>query len=323
MAILDQDVVVQRRPSCKCISCGILVLAITIISIVAASLNRVASTEYGLQYNVHKKILAKDAKAGGLYLGTPGYKFVKFPSTFITVELPPETCVSRDGLRVSFAVTFQYKMPLEWIRKATIKYRNFEKWSEIVVAAGNSAVQHSCSDFNTASFQNQRGAIQSRMEESLRTKLEGTDEDGSDGVYARAISLQLRDVQLPEEYNVAVQEKQSAEESIALAQNQRLQETTKANTLLLAANEEARKIDDTAVNDAFIALTEGRIKANATKFAFGLEAEVIKSVKDSLGLSIDGVLAFLYNQLLEDVPNLKVSAAEPAQLSRREEISSS
>ena len=36
------------------------------------------------------------------------------------------------------------------------------------------------------------------MEEALRAKLEGpSNTDGSDGVYARAISLQLRDVALP------------------------------------------------------------------------------------------------------------------------------
>ena len=51
------------------------------------------------------------------------------------------------------------------------------------------------------------------------------------GVYARAISLQLRNVELPEEYRESVSEKQSAAEDITLAQNQRSQETTKVGEL--------------------------------------------------------------------------------------------
>jgi hypothetical protein len=62
------------------------------------------------------------------------------------------------------------------------------------------------------------------MEEAIRTKLEGpSNTDGSDGVYARAISLQLRDVALPAEYMTSVSEKQQASEDITLAQNQRSQ----------------------------------------------------------------------------------------------------
>ena len=67
-----------------------------------------------------------------------------------------------------------------------------------MVAAGMSAVQHSCSLFSISNFQNKRGVIQSMMEGKLRGKLEGADGTGSSGVYARAISLQLRNIELPE-----------------------------------------------------------------------------------------------------------------------------
>jgi len=63
------------------------------------------------------------------------------------------------------------------------------------------------------------------------------------------------------EYMTSVSEKQQASEDITLAQNQRSQETTKARTLLLSANEEARKINDTATTDAQVIITEARLKA--------------------------------------------------------------
>jgi regulator of protease activity HflC (stomatin/prohibitin superfamily) len=88
------------------------------------------------------------------------------------------------------------------------------------------------------------------MEDNLEIKLEGNETPGEKGVHAVAVSLQLMYIHLPEEYNEAVSHKQAAEEDIALAVAQRTQETTKANTLLLKAREEARKIRDTAENEA-------------------------------------------------------------------------
>ena len=175
--------------------------------------------------------------------GPPGYQFIKFPATFVTVDLA-ETCVSKDGLRVEYEVTFQYQAIPDLMYDAVIKYRDFTKWNRVVRGAGASAIQHSCSNFTISSFQNKRGDIQRLMEDNLRLKLEGDkveEERGGGsvksskedfGVYARAVSLQLRNIELPKEYQAAVAEKQSAEEDIALAQNQRKQEVTKVRLSL-------------------------------------------------------------------------------------------
>ena len=117
-------------------------------------------------------------------------------------------------------------------------------------------------------------------------------------------------------YQAAVAEKQAAEEDIALAENQRKQETTKAETELLAAQEEAKRIMATATNEAEVLLTEAMLKAEETIFAFAQEAETLVNVKESLNLTTDGLLAFLATKLVEDAPYLHVSSGEPAQLSR-------
>jgi len=43
-------------------------------------------------------------------------------------------------------------------------------------------------------------------------------------------------------------------------------------------------------------------------------------VKEQLNLTSEGLLAYLSNVLLSETPNLTVTAAEPAQLSQREEL---
>jgi regulator of protease activity HflC (stomatin/prohibitin superfamily) len=302
------------------IGIAVCVIFFTAIVLLAVSLRKVENTEYGVEYNIHKKELENATKSGGLFIGTPGYRFVKFPSTYITVDLDNRACVSRDGLIVFFSVTFQYQMTADNMFPAVQKYRDYFKWAEVVEQAGISAIHHACSEFQISNFQNKRGEIQSVMEDNLRLKLQGDPENGLEGVFAVAISLQLRNLQLPEAYQAAVADKQSAEEDIALAQNQRRQETTKARTELLTSQEEARKILDTAVNDAEVLLTEAQLEAQETTFAFEKEAETIVDVKAALNLTTNGVLAYLANSLLAEVQGLHITTGEPARLSRSEEL---
>lgn len=290
------------------------------VGILAASLKKVPSTEMGVQYNVHKKQLEDAAKSGGLFAGPPGFRFIKFPSTFITVDLNDRTCVSNDGLLVRFSITFQYQMIAANVYTAIVKYRDYHKWASTVEQAGLSAVHHACSEFMVSDFQTQRGTIQATMEKNLRLKLEGDEDTGEEGVNAVAVSLQLVNVDLPPAYSEAVAEKQAAEEDIALAIAQRKQETTKANTELLRAKEEARKIEDTANNEAEVLLTEARLKAEETLYAYRKEAEALVAVKEQLNLTTEGVLAYLSNALLSETNNLTVTAGEPAKLSQREEL---
>lgn len=296
------------------------VVLLTIIGVIAASLKKVPSTEMGVAYNIHKKQLDDATKSGGLFIGPPGYRFIKFPSTFIPVELRDRICVSNDGLLVTFSVTFQYQMTAVNVLPAIIKYRDYHKWASMVEQAGLSAVHHSCSKFFVSEFQNKRGAIQLDMEENLRLKLEGNPATGEEGVNAVAVSLQLENIELPYEYTAAVSEKQAAEEDIALAVAQRTQETTKANTALLKAREEARKIEDTAQNEAEVLLTEARLRAEETEYSLRKEAEALVEVKEKLNLTTEGVLAYLSNRLLSEATNLRVTTGEPAKLSQRDEL---
>mmetsp|Transcript_6036 Transcript_6036/g.11207 ORF Transcript_6036/g.11207 Transcript_6036/m.11207 type:complete len:395 (+) Transcript_6036:67-1251(+) len=302
---------------------GIIALLIFIIVMLAVSLKKVDETEYGVKYAKYKKELDDAAVSGGLFAGPPGFTMIRFPSTFMTANFDERTCVSRDGLRIKFSVTFQYQMTAENLIPAVLKYRDVYKWREIVEQGGLSAMHHSCGDFFISDFQNKRGEIQQRMFDNLKLKLEGDpddDESSSVGVYAVAISVQLRNLQLPDEYNNAVEKKQAAEEDIALAIAQRKQEITKAQTELLRAQEEARKILNAANNEAEVLLTEAYLKANETTYAFEKEAETIVEVKNALNLTTEGVLTHLANTLYSEVSNLKITAGEPAKLGRAEEL---
>lgn len=308
------------RPRKRVLICSFCSAVIVSIILIAVSLRKVATTELGLEYDVWAKTLDEAAKTGGLHVGPPGFRFIKFPSTQITAEIS-DTCVSRDGLRVQFEVSYQFLMPAAWIVPAVLRYRDFEKWGTVVKAAGNSAIQNSCSNFNITNFQSQRNKIQDDMKRELEIKLEGgVNATEHEGVYAKAISLQLKNVNLPADYTDAVSDKQSAKEDIALAKNQRNQELTKAQTLLLAAEQQAVKILDGARNDVNVTITAAEFSASQTLFAFEQETKTIAQAKDSFQLDNKGMISYLANQLYAKAPSLKASILEPVEVSHREEL---
>ena len=113
---------------------AIITFVVLIIGIIllSSSLKKVKEVEVGLKYSKYRKHLDDAAKSGGLFVGPPGFKFVKFPSTYINEDLA-NTCVSRDGLRVYYECSFQYQMTESNLYPAVIKYRDFYKWAGTLI----------------------------------------------------------------------------------------------------------------------------------------------------------------------------------------------
>ena len=149
------------------------------------------------------------------------------------------------------------------------------------------------------------------------------DEDDEDdvGVFALASSLQLKNVELPSQYKSAVAQKQRAQEDITLAENQRVQQTTRAQTEKQVAEQEVDKLKANADTGAEIILTEAKLKANETLFAFEKETQVLKQAKEKFKLTSNGVLAYMTNQLYASVEDLNVVVGEPARISRKDILS--
>lgn len=62
---------------------GVIIFVALTLGLLIASFQKLESTQYGLQYHPRRKELDEAAKTGGLHVGSPGFKFVQFPSTYI------------------------------------------------------------------------------------------------------------------------------------------------------------------------------------------------------------------------------------------------
>eukprot|EP00241_Pyramimonas_parkeae_P004802 CAMPEP_0114250618 /NCGR_PEP_ID=MMETSP0058-20121206/14802_1 /TAXON_ID=36894 /ORGANISM="Pyramimonas parkeae, CCMP726" /LENGTH=365 /DNA_ID=CAMNT_0001364303 /DNA_START=228 /DNA_END=1325 /DNA_ORIENTATION=- len=330
----------QEHPT----TCTVLVLSfvvplvVTAVALIAVSLQRLESDQYGLEYDVHAKILRSKVQDEGLHNGPPGFSFIKYTSTFSSMRIPEDegtnySCVSGDGLMVNLTVMFQYLPDMKHLRELTERYRNEGRYRKVVRAAGVSAVNHGCGEFRVNQFQADRLSVQQRMFQYLKTKLEGSEvlsesnntavvaeEPTERGMFTFAISLSLENTVLPFRYQEAVAAKQSANEDIALAINQRKQRTTQAQTKLISARTQSEVIKIQAHENAAITIKNAEYKANGTLVTYKKEGEAYRDIVLELGMNVEGFLAYLGTRAVEKSKSPKLSVVEPAYGSYRGEL---
>jgi len=312
----------------------VLVTAVTLISV---SLKRLESDEYGVPYDAWARELDEEVEEEGLHNGPPGFEFIKFKSTYSTIEIPKDLnlesyhCVSKDGLTVNLEISFQYLPNKKYLYDIVQLYRDAGRYKDVVVSAGLSAINHGCGDFNIGSFQGERALVQERMFQYLKLKLEGTAgvvesnvslayQSQERGLYAIAIDLALSSLSIPPRYQSAVEAKQSAEEDIQLAGNQRVGLVTDASKHLASAETAANVIRLEAHEQSTVIVKNAEFRANATKLEFEKEAETYKAVMESLSLSNEGFLAYLGTRMVENTGDAKIALTEPAIASYRDEL---
>jgi len=317
----------------------VLCLMITSAVLISESLQRLETDEYGLMYDFAAKDLKSEVETEGLHNGAPGFKFVKFKSTFSTIEIPKDLdltvaiddlspgyfCISKDGLIVTVQVKFQYRPQKEHLYDIAKLYRNSHRYKRAIVSAGLSAINHGCGDFEIDSYQRDRAGVQARMFDYLKAKLEGNTSAVALGyeenrLWAEAVDLSLSHLTIPIRYQEVVDAKQSAELDIELARNERDQKLTEASTLLASEETAASVALLQAREEATVIIKNSEYRANATLLEFHTEGQTYKAVKDQLNFSTSGFISYLGIRAVENSNNSKVSAIHPVVTSFKDEL---
>ena len=115
------------------------ILFIGFLTVLGHSFKKIESREYGVAYDTVRRVLSEEVQTDGLHPGPPFFKFVKWPSTFITVNMQEDLheegdsyCVSQDGLVVGTAVSFQYIVDKTLLPKAMSYFRDFSLFNEMI-----------------------------------------------------------------------------------------------------------------------------------------------------------------------------------------------
>lgn len=277
--------------------CCVFFVAIVIMSIalIATSLRKLASDEVGVAYDTYQKKLSSDTKKAGLHNGAPGFKFIKFPSVFKTLEFDKEECLNREGVDIELQIEFQYRARPQKLRDIIMEFKDHDNYVKMIKFLARASIQDACSQFNTSEFQTRRSYFQELVYSIMEKRFTSVNTDITD--------LQVSNIKRPSEYETVVRNKESAKENIEIARNQRPRALIEANTAKEEAVTQGLINVQKATSDSKVILSKAEAEASSILAALEAEAEAYASIMRSQGLTVDGLLSYLGVRVLADNNN--------------------
>merc|ERR1711934_64894 len=157
-------------------------------------------------------------------------------------------------------------------------------------------------------YQTMRAAVQQSMLKKLKTRLD----EGQ--LHAMVLQLQVTNINRPKKYELAVDSKEAARNSIAQVQNKRAQLVTQANTKLMKVKVAANKTIDTAVTTAAITTKNAEAEAAIVLGRYKAQGELYKKVRETRALSAEGLLAYIGTRLVDELNDMVVGLDAPARM---------
>eukprot|EP00747_Dinoflagellata_sp_TGD_P128424 gnl/TRDRNA2_/TRDRNA2_174530_c1_seq9.p1 gnl/TRDRNA2_/TRDRNA2_174530_c1~~gnl/TRDRNA2_/TRDRNA2_174530_c1_seq9.p1 ORF type:complete len:324 (+),score=59.88 gnl/TRDRNA2_/TRDRNA2_174530_c1_seq9:38-1009(+) len=276
-------------PTCCCTSC----CAILIFTVVALPLSFKSMEQgyYALHLSWHTQKISEDVVAEpGMHMVGIGNMLVEYPSTFQMMyfidasKLPggwnpedgeilerPVHARTSDGLRVIVSLSFQWKLEPDALIPLYAILGN-EMYRHQFVRMARGTIVESCTHFAADSFFTNRTIITALIWEQLSDAWKRPEK----GISASIQGVQLREVDLPEEFNaeiIATQE-QMQEVDVAIAERDKDKIMMETNQVIaeqevkellqgaLASAEEVRLQNEAVVNQMIVFQQEQAI-ANA------------------------------------------------------------
>lgn len=294
----------------KLICCGTWTAIIVILAIIliACSVETIDSTEMGIAYNAPQAILSAEVKEEGLHGKPPFGYYILWPRTHQTL-LQTVTGMSKDGVIVQVEVAFQYKIMETQLLKLTMDYVEIENYQKILRLKSRSGIRNACMKYTAQEFQTKRSAVQQAMTDAVNKRLT----DG--GMEATMYDLQLTKVDRPPTYELAVDAKENAKNTIDLVQNQKTQKITAAETSKMRIVVEANKTLDAAKTAALVATKNSQTEAAIVYGKYASQGAMYKIVRSERNLTSEGLLSYIGTRLIDELSHLTVGIAAPARVS--------
>ena len=86
----------------------------------------------GLAYNIHQKKLATEVMREGLHAGSPGYRFIIFPSVFQSISYVDVKCLNKEGIEIELDVQLQYRARPKHLLEIVLQFKDKENYVKIL-----------------------------------------------------------------------------------------------------------------------------------------------------------------------------------------------
>mmetsp|Transcript_57759 Transcript_57759/g.122871 ORF Transcript_57759/g.122871 Transcript_57759/m.122871 type:complete len:336 (+) Transcript_57759:154-1161(+) len=231
------------------IVCGSTCCGILAIVLFFCTFRSLEYTELGLNYSLFSNSIEdKGYTAGRYYLGL-GHGFVRFPSTVQTIQFSSEhdsvgpllRSRTSDGLEVELEVSFQYQLNSSELHTL---YHDFgQDYERVFVTSAMDLITTMATHYNATAFFNDRLAISLDMEMELKDSF-------NELANTNIPFFQLRSVELPADFESAIQDTEVKKQDIQTAEAERQNQEVSMQTKVLQAQQKAQEIALQAAADS-------------------------------------------------------------------------
>lgn len=262
------------------------------------SFETVDVTEYGLkQHSIDRWIDESQIYEAGRHDVGIWFDMIRFPATVQVIEyFSPEVgetrsasesplgSRSKDGLLISIEVAFHYKLRKNQLVDLYKEFAN--TYHERYIGEGRTSLRDAASFFNAIEFFNNRTGIAIVMEDVLRESL--------NEMYADVVYLQLRDVNLPDEFEDALKRVQVAQQEYEIAQFEQQSAIVRAQTKILEAQAQANITVISAEADAEAFGINMKAQAEALNITLNTQSLAYYGMAQQLNLTSTELLSLLW-----------------------------
>ncbi|KRX03172.1 hypothetical protein PPERSA_10545 [Pseudocohnilembus persalinus] len=251
----------------------------------------------GLNYSwISETIENKTYTAGFYYIGI-GHSFIKYPKSVITIDFssdygadyPGIKSRTSDGLEVDIEVSFQYQLDPTKLYDLYFKYN--EDYHRVLDLMAIDILTTNTTEYSAYNFFWSRQEIATNMMAQLNKYFQKWG-------YANVLFFQLRTVNLPLNFEDAIQKTEVTKQSINQAQATKNKTEVEFQTDIMKASYQANVTINVAEGDANQRITQAQAQANMTKSVQSIKSQAYAQLKQSLNMDSASLVDYIKNKVI-------------------------
>jgi len=272
--------------------CVILITSLTIVYFIFA-FDSVGYNQYALNQNIFTQEIEDKVYEKGFYHIGLMNRFIKFPKTVQPIEFYESYSLdsrTKDGLLIHIQLSFQYKLrKADLIQLYGIFALDYENY---FVSQARTTLRDVSSFYNAIEFFNNRTFIGDVMFQYLIQDL--------DAMFADVVYFQLREIDLPDEFEEALKQVQIAQQQYQIALYEQEATIIRAQTQIIEAQAEANITVVLAEADAEAYLINMEAQAEALNITLTAERLAYYAMGQELNLTSSELLALLWIMAIQE-----------------------
>jgi regulator of protease activity HflC (stomatin/prohibitin superfamily) len=280
---------------------GVLVIASFLVGYFFLAFKQIGYNEYGLNQDTITQQIDNKVYSKGLYHIGVFNRFIKFPKTVQKIEffdtygnpgdtLGPLNSRTLDGLLIHIQLAFHYKLKSEEILNL---YSTFGiEYEDRFIGQARTTLRDVASVYTAIEFFNNRTNIGNSMQISLGEELQN--------MFVDVIFLQMREIDLPDEFEEALKQVQIAQQQYQIALYEQEAAIVRAQTKIIEAQANANITVLTADATAEAYIINMKAQAEALNITLTAERLAYYAMGQELNLTSSELLALLWVMAIEE-----------------------